>query len=211
MKIIENFALASCFSFDLDFSIIIRNSLGQTEFKEDKKRDEYKDFGEAVFDISIYDDGELVFKKEALLTIPCHGFCELYSSEIGFEFNYSKEYLIIVTGHKEREDESTMAREYGIKYFNKNNREKVCSLLYDAFAYNPDQKLFSPINLINHKCWTSSDVECAVYFLALNPLMEQKTVNEEPIIISILSESGQLLHKQQDKIYYGAVAKPNFL
>jgi len=38
MKIIENFALASCFSFDLDFSIIIRNSLGQTEFKEDKKK-----------------------------------------------------------------------------------------------------------------------------------------------------------------------------
>lgn len=162
MKIVENFLFTSGFSFGLDFSITVRNSPGQTEL------DKNSSVENSSFDLIIYLDGELVYQKADYASIPYHGFYQLKSSEIDFNFDRSKEYLLIVRGNKERDNDKTISREYIINYQNQKFPARKAMLIFDAFPHFENKKSYSPITLLAHKCWVSSEVDCAVYFCNIN-------------------------------------------
>jgi hypothetical protein len=201
MKVVENFLLASGFSFGLDFSVIVRNAPGQTELEE-KNNDL-----DSTFELLIYLDGEMVYKKENYAEIPFNGFYELKSSDIDFQFDRSKEYLIMVRGIKERDNDKTISREYVINYHNTNFPRRKSMLIFDAFPHVENKKSYAPITLLAHKCWLSSEVDCAIYFCNMNSGVTEKTLSSQPLSISIVSESGEIIAKHDAPIYLNSAYK----
>lgn len=207
MKIIENFLFASGFSFGLDFSVIVRNSPGQTELDPENVTINSAENVISSFDLLIYFEGELLYKKENYAAIPYHGFYELKSSQIEFNFDRNKDYLVVVRGNKERDNDKTISREYVINYQNVAFPKRKAMVIFDAFPHFENKKSYNPITLLAHKCWVSSEVDCAIYFCNINSGVEYKTKSSKPLVISILSEAGEVVAKHEAEIWLNSIYK----
>ncbi len=110
-------------------------------------------------------------------------------------------------GNKERDNDKTISREYIINYQNQKFPARKAMLIFDAFPHFENKKSYSPITLLAHKCWVSSEVDCVVYFCNINSSVTEKTASSKPLVLSILSESGELVAKHEAEIFLNSVYK----
>ncbi len=204
MDIQDDFLFASAFPLGLEFTCMIRNFPDQTEHAENiNVKKSY-----ITFDVLIYDEeGNLFYAKENYASVPYQGFYELKSSELPCKFDMSKEYLIDIKCTRNKQDHFTSSKEGAVFFYDRKDETKSCSVLYDAFPYVPNKKIYNPITLLGHKCWVSSDIDCYVYFCNINTSITKSTINPEPLLIKILSESGEVLCNLKEKIFFNSIFK----
>ena len=174
--------------------LTIRNSPDRTCYKKPHNRNNYS--GKDVeFGINIFDNGNIVYKKDNYGVVKYHDYFNLSINDIPYSFDHSKEYLLQVVSC-----EGSMYAENVLSY---HIGDKFCNVIYGCSALPENNDKYGKIVLLNYKCWVNKDID-AFILISNIAKYEQQTLNTEPIEILVLSENGNVIYTHKAKIYFNS-------